>query len=377
MILLCGIIWLQFSYLLKNSGRDTYQKLFYIGVTIMHFTMCFVGCFMLPDLPNNDATKFYEAAINASNWIDLVGLGNKFIPFLIAPFLKLGVHLSLLFLLFASISYQGLIYYFKLLKIDFTNRKALIFSLFYLTGSIHFWTGFMGKEALLFLLMVLVLNYLKKGYFKYQLLLLLLVIFLIRPHVGIVLVVTYVITIMFDESINLKHKQLVVLISGLGGAVLLFVFLVYFLKIDALSLDAIKMYANDFLQFTEQPANASISIRETLFIQRVSYLLVMPLPFLNELNSKTQWIAAIENVYFVGVLCFSGALYLKQGFKFKIKTAELRFSIIAALLLIILFASYLYNFGLANRMRVMFLPYLFYFLIMTLTKDSAYEKEIN
>ncbi len=153
------------------------------------------------------------------------------------------------------------------------------------------------------------------------------------------------------------------------------IFFLYFLKIDSLDLEGIQQYAQNFLTFTELPANGSISIRETSIFERIGYLLVMPLPFLYDINTTLQWFSAIENLYFLSGFIYVIYYYGKYGLKWEILHRELRFAFITSILMIVLFASYLYNLGLGNRMRIMFFPYIFYFLIQTIPERFNNEKK--
>ena len=83
--------------------------------------------------------------------------------------------------------------------------------------------------------------------------------------------------------------------------------------------------------------------------------------------------AAVENMYFIAVLLYAIYYFIKNKVSFIRLRIEQRFAFIASFLLIILFGSYLYNLGLGNRMRVMFLPYLFYVLITVINSKSQNE----
>ncbi|WP_366184842.1 hypothetical protein [Flavobacterium ovatum] len=246
------------------------------------------------------------------------------------------------------------------------NNNAILFLLFFIP-SLHFWTGFLGKEALLFWLMVILLQNIKQRNYDWRILTSLLFIFFIRPHVFIVLIGAIIIVALFSTEFSKKYKMQIILFTFLAIVIGVAVFILYYLKIDNLNLESIENYRESFLSFSKTDSGASaISIENTTILTRIFYLIFMPLPFLYQFTNNFQLLLSIENVYLVLGVVVVLFFWIKTPFRYRNLSIDTQFALVASLLLIILFGAYLYNLGLGNRMRVMFLPFLFYFFIKSI-----------
>ena len=366
--LVVGYILFELLAVLKKAPSKKI-KIYLILVVVVHFFMAFVFYFII-DKQNVsiDAVRFYKVALEAENWSRLFGVGNTFMSFIIYPFVKLKLTLSTLFLFFSAISFKGVLIYFELVGIKELQNKNKWLLLLFLTPSLHFWTGFVGKEALLIVLMVLILKKIKFRNFDWQFLLLFVPVFFIRPHVFFVMLLSLGILFLISEHLNNIQKRILILVTLVLFLVLIPVFLHYFLGIENLNIASLKEYIESFLNYTENNGNTTISLTNTNIIERIFYLVIMPLPFLYAIQNKLQLIVSIENVYYLGVFSIAIVYYIRKGLRFNQLSIELKYVLITSCLLIVLFGSYLYNLGLGNRMRIMFFPYIFYFLIQTIPK---------
>lgn len=353
------------------------EKLFILVVSTLHFGAALAFVLLLDKLPNNDALKYYNTAVESANWFDLFSVGGFFVSFLIYPLVKLKVTIEVLFLLFSAISFKGFLEYFKLLNLSILNSKYLFLICFFLIPSIHFWTGFLGKEALLFLLMVVLLKQLKYKVFDWSFIVSFLLIFLIRPHVFFMILIAFTVVLLLEKGVSKVLKKSILLISTVSFLIFIPIFFMYFLKINMFDLDAIQEAFLGLARHSELNGNSKIDILNTSIFTRIGYLLFMPLPFLYDIKNSFQWMAAFENVYYIAVLIFTIRYFIKERFKFSDFKMDQKFALISGFLLIILFGSYLYNLGLGNRMRVMFLPYLFYTLITVINSKIQNEKETH
>lgn len=372
-----GILFLVVIYIiysLNKKLKNTYSlfnRVYIILFTILHFSISFWFAYFLNRLTTiNDFYNFYNLAGTADNWFSIFGFGHQFISFIIYPLVKLNVSIEILFLLFSTISFKGFLVYFELININGLNKNNRILLLSFLLPTLHFWTGFLGKEALLLFLMAKILKKLKYRLFDLGGVFLLLLIFLIRPHVFFVLMIALLVLLLLDRgtSSGLKKKLILIVIGSF--LILLPIAVLYFLKIENFNLITLKSYITGFLNYTENKGSTSISLIETNLISRVFYLIFMPLPFLYTIKNELQLIASVENVFFLVIFLYTIFCILRSRLKSKSLRLEEKFALIAGILLIILFASYLYNLGLGNRMRIMFLPYLFYFFISSMNRKK-------
>lgn len=351
---------------LKNSF-SSFNKVFLILFTVLHFGISAgFACYLDKLTTVHDPHDFYNAAYLANHWYSNFGFGHQFISFIIYPFVKLKVSIEVLFLLFATISFKGFLVYFELIDLNSLSKKNSILLLFFLLPTLHFWTGFLGKEALLLFLMVMILKKVKYELFDWQFIILLFLIFIIRPHVFFVLLISLLVLFLIDQetSSRLKKKLILIVISSI--LILIPISVLYFLKLETLNLSALQSYITGFLNYTENKGSTSISLVDTNLFTRIFYLVFMPLPYLYEIKNGLLLAASVENVFFLIIFLYTIYYILRNRVKIQTFSKDQRFVLISSILLIFLFGSYLYNLGLGNRMRIMFLPYLFYFFISTI-----------
>jgi len=232
--------------------------------------------------------------------------------------------------------------------------------------SIHFWGGFVGKEALLFTIMALFLYELNLNYFSWKIMVLFGAIFLIRPHVFFAMFAAFILVFILDKEQSLKNKYKIIIINVTVVAVLLPLTFIYFLKFEELDLVSFNSFLQDFITYTLNKGQTAINIKETSFLTRIGYNLFMPLPFLYPIYSLQLWWVALEGIYLLSVIIFYFFYLIRGQLSFYKLSKSSRYSLICGVLLLLLFSGYVYNLGLANRMRLMFYPYLFYGMLTSL-----------
>ncbi|MDO3693619.1 hypothetical protein QVZ41_01995 [Wenyingzhuangia sp. chi5] len=369
------------GYLLKKKLELTTSvkiKTFLVLFTLIHYSVSIVFAVYLNSFSNiNDPKDFFTMATDSNSWLPLLGLGHDFIAFLIYPLVKAGVGIEVLFLIFATISYVAFFKYFKLIGIRTLEKTSILYLLFYLIPTIHVWTAFLGKEPLLLWLMVVLLEIINNKKSNVLTFLVLGLIFLIRPHVGLILLFVLFLFKLSDKKTPKKYKIKIVVTFIILICVGIILLMKFFLKFESLSLESILRYIESFNSGSEDKGGSAISIEDTNIGTRILYLLWMPLPYVYKIKNTLQALVALENIYYVGVMLYIGFVCIKNKLKMTIEK-EVQFSFMAAVALMLLFASYLYNLGLGNRMKIMFLPYFFYGWIQIdkrlLDKTNGYEK---
>lgn len=340
---------------------SNFVKLFMLLFTLMHFGISFLFAFFLDKFSTiNDPIDYYNAALTSKNWLSNFGLGRDFMPFLIYPFVKLKISTIPLFLLFSAISFKGFLLYFKFLNLNSLHKNKYWLLLFYFLPSLHFWTGSIGKEAILVYLLAFILTKINNIKIDFKLLIVFFLMFCLRPHLFFVICLSFVLFYLFDKKSarNLKIK----ILSGILFSIffLIPISFLYFLDINFFNFKLFLEGFNNLIIAMKSYGGSKIDLSETNTFSRILYLIFMPLPFLYELKNKAQTVVAFENVIFLILLgstifCF----YKNKVLKIQLNN-QIKFAMIATVLIIVLFGSYLYNLGLGNRMRTMFLPYLIF-----------------
>jgi len=308
---------------------------------------------------NSDAIKFYQNASNASNWIETFGTGNKSISFFIYPFVRMGLSY---FSLSAIFSFIGLVGYYIYLDIGISTFKKVkrvkfLITILLLIPSFHFWTAALTKEAIIFTLMAMLFKMIDSKNINYfKVLIILLTILLIRPYISVFLLLSIII-------INYKKYKLLVKIS-----LCLFFIASGFVLLKFLNINSLESIKNNYYYLAEYAKNnggSSIDLLESNYFERMFLTLFRPLFF--DANSLIQHMVSIENlIWFICVVLFLSKI---RHISFMIKIE--RFLIIFIVFTIVFYSIYMYNLGLANRMRVMFYPYFSILLLLLYQKATS------
>lgn len=353
-----GVFFVSKSSKHYMEGIESFhKKYFYVflalhfGIALFHWHWSFEN--------GIDVIDFHKRAVLSESWVELFGIGSTFIRFIIYPFVKLGVSYSTLFFLFSVLSYYGFLNYFKLLKPYIVNQKQKALYLLFLLPSFHFWSAPISKDSLVFFLMSVILIELKNR--NYLLLSLsFIVIGFVRPHVVVVLLLAFILALFFEKNINKKHIVIAVLGFVFGSLCLL-----SFIKLPGYSLEAIYLKLEQYNKYGLKH-NSHIDIFKTSYLERIFALLFRPM-FLGA-KRVFQYLVSIENIV---VLLTLGYILFKA--KFKKISLEVKYTLFTSLFLSLLIGVYIYNLGLASRMRLMIYPYLIYGLIISL-KPNNYER---
>jgi hypothetical protein len=332
------------------------ERILIISTTILHVFFCFFH-YNNVNGKNLDADHFYNTALTADSWFETFGLGTKFMSFISYPLIKLGCNQLSLFILFSVISFSGFILFLKLLNVSVVRKGFLpVYFFIFLLPSLHFWGGSYSKEALIFPLMIFLLYKIKEKKYKEPLLyIVLLLILFIRPYLFFIVIGAFTVTL-FTEKEKLKTKFLF-----LGIIVFILVLmtpiLINFLKIT--SIGSIYKNYRDIAVYASEAGNSSINLLESNYFERLSLVLFRPLFY--DATTFYQYYISVENL-----LVLSTVIYLvcrvRKG-SLKKEMFLVKFSLITSLFVILFLSIYMYNLGLASRMRVMFIPYLFYGLL--------------
>ncbi|WP_375238857.1 hypothetical protein [Aurantibacter sp.] len=312
----------------------------------------------------SDGENFIRLALNTENWWSLFGFGTKFMAFLIYPLVKIGFNYFLLALLSSLISLKGFLIYLDLQKNALYKNKLsiLVLSSFWLfLPSIHYWTSLLGKDAIIFLLMAMILKAIKLNNFKSPwIYILLLLAFFIRPYSVFILIASALIILVFFTHKSIKIKLCSVGIFLLLGALSLPVLIKKFLKIkeyDGIQ-DLIFKFFETIQNFNSSNGSHFFDIFKTSYLEKLTILLIRPLFF--DASSFFSHIASFQNSIILIILIYY--LYLFLFKRKRLTKLSYKFALLTMLLFWIIISTYIFNLGQASRMRVMILPYLFYAL---------------
>ena len=364
-LVIISILFLVWKLIYNNyvTLNDSFSKVYLLLLVGMHFFLCLFSWYWSLD-QQIDAYYFYHDSKNAESWFELFGTGSAFVKFILYPLVKLGFSYFTLFFLFSYVSFLGFYNYYKILFKNKTNsivRKLCL--LFFLLPTLHFWTGFISKDAFLFYLMsVLLIKIRNQEYLNYKFFLAALLIWILRPHIFIVLLLSFLITLILEKRI-----KTIALIGVMLLLICSYFVLVNFANIPDFTIKSIVARLHDFNNYGKANGHSHIDLFSTNYFERIFALLFRPL-YIDSIGIY-QLFVSIENSL---VLLFTGIIiYNFRKFKRLLKSnMDVKFAFISAILITLLISVYMYNLGLASRMRVMLIPYFLYSIFFCLEENK-------
>lgn len=320
-----------------------------------------------------DSYNFYFKALHAHSIIDLFNPGTRFISFLIYPFVNLGIDYLALSFLFSLIGLVGL---FKITKLFFPLDTALkkIGVFIMLFPSLHFWTSGLTKESLLIFFMALILEEIfKNKILSIKIFICLCFILFIRPYLFIIILLGLTVKFLMSENFSVK-KTIMSITSLIILSLLSIPIFKFFLNFKSYNIEEIEKLFYKINLYSVETGSSSFSLENTNYFERFFIVLFRPLFF--DSTNFYQFIISIENCSVLFFIFF--IIYKTTRNKIKVNS-NILYLLITSVLVVLFLSIYMYNLGLASRMRVMFLPFLILGMVLmfNVNKSSLNEKEIN
>ena len=366
-VIITILIFLNIYLVYKNITWERFNinNYFLFLVFLLHFTAFILFC-KLSLIHQKDSFLFYQNALEADSILEFKIYGSQLMSIISYPFAKMGISYLVLSLICSTISFCGFLNYYNFLMSRITKNKYLyLYTLFLIIPSLHFWTSGLTKEALIFYLMSVIFIRLHKNH-KITLVIVFssALIFLIRPYLFFILALAFLANYILNFKGTLKQKRTTIIITLLAVITLTPV-LFQFLQLTELSLNKIKLNFASLVDYSKNFGGSSIELDNSTYLGRM--FLVLFRPFFYDAYNFYQYVISFENLLMFALIL----KFLKDFFSeiklFKFIKKEL-FLVITVISLVLFYSIYMYNLGLASRMRVMFVPFLFLFLFLTYRK---------
>ncbi|WP_452603018.1 hypothetical protein [Pontimicrobium sp. MEBiC06410] len=311
-----------------------------------------------------DSIGYFNTTKNSQSLFELFSVGTGFIRFIIYPFIKLGVSYFNLFFIFSTIGLIGIYKLYILLISEFKYETKKMFWVYFLFSlpTLHFFTNGIGKDNLIIFLLVLMFNALKSNKsITVNLIIFSVFLFLIRPHIFILFILSYVLVIFFSNRVKLLYKIALPLLALLVIIILSPIINEKF-KMDIYSIDSIN---NALSRFSSRGARSNMP-GSTVNFAKSHFLIKMfafsYLPLFKYADNIFKYIVSLENLSLI--VLFLG--YFIKGGKYKFfKKGELylKIMLVYSILTCFVLSLTIYNLGLSTRQKYMYIPY-FYFTIL-------------
>ncbi|WP_309597415.1 glycosyltransferase family 4 protein [Flavobacterium davisii] len=193
--------------------------------------------------------------------------------------------------------------------------------------------------------------------------------FLVRPYVGVIVLLSLVF-VLFEKYKNIINKKFwipIVLLSFFGVVF----FMTQFVKLESLSIESILLKFEGYQNYVEKYTDSNY-LADLGYIGRVLMLLCLPLFY--KVENFFQFISSIENLMLLLVVIY---FFFKKFYNHTRNWFELdtKFALYTSISIFLFLSTYIYNLGLASRMRLMFYPLFFYVMAQSLKKDKLNEKK--
>ena len=368
-----------FYFLIKNLKfivvKYSINKIFLIILTSLKIFFL-ISTFFYGELGNAlDSKSIYEnSTIFSEEIFRILGIqmfltGSEFVSLLLTPITKLGklsyFNLNIIFMLFGL--YASLLFYIVLRKYSKNNYSHFLCMIIVLYPTLNFYTSYITKDLIIFFCFsysLFLLNFeFEKKNFKKKFFLIIILILFVRPYIFVTLATSSIILLSIFYKFQKKNLifflTLLIVFSSIIWLLFTYRYTNVFIGSDN--------YLLQFLQYLEYRAevtnigDSKINLMNQDLLSRFFLILF----------GKTVFYLNFANVfYFVDkiflVFIFSHILLIKIDFN-KIKfdafhVYEYTFLLYSVLLFALLSLS-VSNYGIALRLKLMFLPFFFYFIL--------------
>jgi len=306
-------------------------------------------------------------------WLDFLNVGTDFILFLNYPFAKLlELPFFVGFLLYGFLGFIGILQFQQLTYHLLGTSQILvkqfnILPLLFFLPNLHFWTANLGKETLCFLwLSTIFLKLAKKEYSSWGLWISVFFLFMLRPHVFLMLLVPVVLGVLFSSQVKIVYKWGIGVFGAIGVGVAYYFFLLLS-EIKSFDWERLQRFnLGSILSF--QKSGSYVPIHEYSYPEK--FFAFFFRPFFFDAKGLYQWVLSVENLF---LLSFHLVVLYFVIISFKsIRLAWLEKVLVGFVLFsFLLYVERYAGLGIFVRTKVMLQPFLLIVLIKILLQVKS------
>ena len=341
-----------------------------------HFLFIIYGYFLRVQRGMSDAHLYWglKYDITKHDWFHYFKFGTNFMLFLNYPFVKIGIPFFVGFLIYGIIGFFGIVKWIRWTELVLGKNLRIyqinVLPILYFLPNLHAWTASLGKEALVFYGIASVFyGYAKKQFFTLNFVIGVLLLMLVRPHVALMLIFSFLIILLFNKKISTKRIILFTLISVFLGLGLFYV---------VLQITSIRywdwqriIYYNRYSVLSFKSSGSYVPMLEYNYLYKLFSFNFRPLFF--DAHSVTMILSSFENLLTLllfalgGYFCFK--FYKKLLFPSWTKIVAI-FSIISSVLFIERYA----NLGIFVRTKIMFQPFMLVVILFIILQSISFNQ---
>jgi hypothetical protein len=383
-----AILLIPFLYLLTQTiFKQIRKKHDFFSVKLMNrlffYHLAFGAAYYIYALFNpSDSKKYFTWPQNESlGWFDFFGTETTFINFISYPFINgLGFSYEMMMLLFTWIGFMGFVFAYLFFKENISLnvtvfKRVDLLTLILFLPNMHFWTASLGKGSLIFFGLMLFAYSITKA--KTRILGLVigsLLVFYVRPHIFLLLVVGALIGFMTGkEKIDWKLKLTVC------GLILAGLFLLQDQILAVVHLNNSKDLIADFIRFTSTRSEALGSAGSG--VQMAGYSLPEKIftfwfrPLFFDAPGILGVIVSVENLIYI--LLFL-KIFRMNFFKFILNApVNVKMSLVLFLMTSFAMTFVMSNLGIIIRQKSMVMYFLFFVIYYYLAHEKSLTDRIQ
>jgi hypothetical protein len=339
------ILWFNYKNRKISMGVSFFLAIYHMCYQLLYY--------YLTDITGGDARLYFDTTKSnslSSNWIETFGTGTQFVQFILYPFSNenfLNLNYFECYFIYGFLGFLGYMFFYELLIRKYSDLKQYIYLVLLIPG-IHYWSVAIGKDSLFFcFICALIFQISKQKSNIFLILILIILITLIRPHIGLIVLLAITITFLLKSEMKIFIKLFIFLI---GLLISFFIFQFIVTNIFRFEMANIVEYLDGRQE--SNPGGSSIDISQYSIAARWFSFLFRP--FFFDAKSILWILSSIENSIYAFLVL---KVFSKYFFRY---LAQANFMIIFNLIYFFtatLLLSYTTsNLGLAIRQKNMVLP---------------------
>ena len=281
-----------------------------------HLIFVFVAYYYRVNRGSSDAHTYWGKYLDITkySWTNFINYGSDVLLLINYPFIKLGLPFIAGFIIYGTIGYFGILTWIKwtekvIPSIYLFNINLLY--LIFLLPNFHYATAALGKEPIVFWgIASIFYAFVSKKYFSFSFIIGALAVFIIRPHVALMLGFSFLFIFIFNPNYSLKKRLIVLFGSSLFFAVLLYMVFqisqIYYWKWSRIQ------YFNDYSILSFQNSGSYVPMLEYNYANKFFAFLYRPMFF----DAHNIWLllSSFENLFFF-LLSFLAFVFAIMNYK--------------------------------------------------------------
>ncbi|MFM7709818.1 MAG: hypothetical protein ACKO5C_02770 [Ferruginibacter sp.] len=306
----------------------------------------------------SDSFKYYEIASSSSEWLALLEIGTSFIHFLAWPFASgFGLSYIATTILFSYFGYLAILYLYVTVKENISLKPVfwgLTFAeLVFLLPNLHFWSSSIGKGSVILMGLSFFIFGLSRINRRFIWVLAgALMVFFVRPHIFITLVVSVMLGLLITQSGIKGYLRWPLLILSAVVFLYLSSTVLSFTETESFDITSSNTLAHRAKELSK--STSGVNIQEYGTIMKLFTFWFRPL-FVDGLG-VFGFIASIENLLFLTMFI----VMVKEGISsWSTWNAWFRICLFIFLLGSFILSQVTGNLGIAIRQKAQFMPFFF------------------